>query len=39
MTVADWWQITDRPRNVNFLKDADAGGFFALLTSRLSRLP
>lgn len=39
MTVADWWRITDRPRNVTFLKDADAEGFFDLLTSRLSRLP
>ncbi len=39
MTVADWWRITDRPRNVHFLRDADADGFFALLTERLARLP
>jgi len=39
MTVADWWQITDRPRNVNFLRDGDAEGFFALLVERLARLP
>ena len=39
MTVADWWQITDRPRNVHFLRDGDADGFFALLTERLARLP
>ena len=39
MTVADWWQITDRPRNVNFLREADADGFYALLTERLARLP
>ncbi|MFI5015493.1 MAG: nucleoside hydrolase [Hyphomicrobiales bacterium] len=38
MTVADWWQITDRPRNVTLLKDVDADGFFELLTSRLARL-
>jgi purine nucleosidase len=38
MTVADWWQITDRPRNVNFLKDADADSFFELLIGRLARL-
>jgi purine nucleosidase len=39
MTVADWWQITDRPRNATFLKDVDADGFFELLISRLKRLP
>jgi purine nucleosidase len=39
MTVADWWQITDRPRNVNYLRDGDSDGFFALLTERLARLP
>lgn len=39
MTVADWWQITDRPRNVHFLRDGNADGFFDLLTERLARLP
>jgi len=39
MTVADWWQITDRPRNVHYLRDGDGDGFFALLTERLARLP
>jgi purine nucleosidase len=39
MTVADWWQITDRPRNVNYLREGDGGGFFTLLTERLARLP
>jgi len=39
MTVADWWLITDRPRNVKYLRDADADGFYALLTERLARLP
>ena len=39
MSVADWWQITDRPKNVHFLREADADGFFALLTERLARLP
>lgn len=39
MTVADWWQITDRPKNVHFLREADADGFYALLTERLARLP
>ena len=36
MIVADWWQITDRPRNVLYLKDADAEGFFDLLADRLA---
>ncbi|SDR60027.1 purine nucleosidase [Rhizobiales bacterium GAS113] len=39
MTVADWWQITELPRNVTFLKDPDAEGFFELLHGRLRRLP
>jgi purine nucleosidase len=39
MTVADWWRITDRPRNVNYLRSADADGFYDLLTERLARLP
>jgi purine nucleosidase len=38
MTVADWWGVTDRPRNVMFLRDIHAEGFFGLLTDRLSRL-
>ena len=39
MTVTDWWGITDRPRNVHFLREADADGFYTLLTERLARLP
>ena len=39
MTVADYWLITDRPRNVNFIRSGDAEGFYALLTERLARLP
>jgi len=39
MTVADWWQITDRPRNATYLRDVDAEGLFELLTTRLARLP
>jgi purine nucleosidase len=39
MTVADWWQITDRARNVHYLRDGDGDGFFALLTERLALLP
>ena len=38
-TVADWWRVTDRPRNVLYLRDVDAKGFYALLLKRLGRLP
>jgi len=39
MTVADYWQITDKPRNVMYLRSGDAGAFYELLTERLARLP
>lgn len=39
MTVADFWQITDRPKNAFFLSAVDAEGFYELLTERLARLP
>lgn len=38
MTVADWWQVTDRAPNATFMGDIDADGFFTLLTERLARL-
>lgn len=38
MTVADWWGVTDRPKNALFIGDLDADGFFHLLTERLARL-
>ncbi|WP_264213285.1 nucleoside hydrolase [Leisingera thetidis] len=38
MTVADWWGVTDRAPNALFIGDADADGFFDLLTERLARL-
>lgn len=38
MTVADWWGVTDRPKNALFIGDLDADGFFDLLTRRLARL-
>jgi purine nucleosidase len=38
MTVADWWGVTNRPRNVMFLRDIHAEGFFRLLTERIARL-
>ncbi len=39
MTVADYWRVTKREPNVNFIRDVDAVGFYDLLTERLSRLP
>lgn len=42
MSVADFWGVTDAekfPRNVNFLSEVDADGFYDLLTERLARLP
>ena len=39
MTVADYWRITDRPKNVHFVRSVDADGFYDLLTERLGRLP
>lgn len=38
MTVADWWGVTDRPKNALFIGDLDADGFFDLLTERMARL-
>ena len=38
MTVADWWDVTDRSPNATFIGAVDADGFFALLTQRLARL-
>jgi len=39
MTVADYWHVTGKVRNVNYLRNADAEGFFGLLLDRLARLP
>ncbi|ARU01000.1 nucleoside hydrolase [Yoonia vestfoldensis] len=38
MTVADWWGVTDRPKNALFIGDIDAERFYALLAERLARL-
>ena len=37
-TVVDFWRVTDRQPNAVWIHRADADGFFALLTERLSRL-
>jgi purine nucleosidase len=39
MTVTDWWRITDRPKNVHYLRDVDAPGLYELLLERLALLP
>ncbi|MEM7718633.1 MAG: nucleoside hydrolase [Pseudomonadota bacterium] len=39
MTVADWWRVTDRPTNANFIGSIDAEGFYSLLTERIASLP
>jgi purine nucleosidase len=39
MTVADYWLVTDKPRNATFIRNGNAEGFYNLLTERLARLP
>jgi purine nucleosidase len=39
MTVADWWGITDRPKNAFYVRDGDPEGFYAMLNQCLERLP
>ncbi|WP_323013929.1 nucleoside hydrolase [Devosia sp.] len=39
MTVTDYWHVTGKVRNVNYMRNGDAEGFYALLNERLARLP
>lgn len=39
MTVADWWGITDRPKNALWVRDGDDERYYALLLDCLRRLP
>lgn len=39
MTVTDYWHVTGRVRNVTYLRNGNAEGFYQLLTERLARLP
>ena len=39
MSVVDWWRVTDRPPNAQFMNDVDADGFYDLLTERIATLP
>jgi purine nucleosidase len=36
-TAVDFWHVTDRPNNVQWIHTVDADGFYALLVERLSR--
>lgn len=39
MTVVDWWDVTDRPPNCQFITEVDSDGFYELLLNLLARLP
>jgi purine nucleosidase len=39
MTVVDWWGVTGRTPNVQFMNTIAADGFYELLTQKLRRLP
>lgn len=36
-TAVDFWHVTDRPLNANWVYGVDADGFYAMLVERLSR--
>jgi len=37
-TVVDWWDVTERPKNVLVIREVDADGFFELIQRRLQNL-
>jgi purine nucleosidase len=37
-TVIDWWDVTDRPRNVHVIREVEDDAFYALLLDRIGRL-
>ncbi len=39
MTVVDWWDVTDRLPNCQFITEVDSDGFYDLLLTLLARLP
>ncbi|MEZ5667221.1 MAG: nucleoside hydrolase [Alphaproteobacteria bacterium] len=39
MTVVDWWGVTGKSANANWLHKVDDDGFFALINEALARLP
>jgi purine nucleosidase len=36
-TVVDFWHVTDRPKNINWVHSVDADGFYDLLFESLGR--
>jgi purine nucleosidase len=38
MTVVDWWSVTQKPANAQFLRTIDAESYFNLVIERLARL-
>jgi purine nucleosidase len=38
MTVVDWWGVTGRAKNVQYMRSGDADGFYELLFERLATL-
>ncbi|MCL4165913.1 UNVERIFIED_CONTAM: hypothetical protein GTU68_024986 [Idotea baltica] len=36
MTVADYWHVTDKPKNALWMTDVDADAFYKLITERLA---
>jgi purine nucleosidase len=39
ISVADWWGITDRPKNVFYVRDGDPDIFYGMLLKSLGNLP
>ncbi|SDG52325.1 nucleoside hydrolase [Pelagibacterium luteolum] len=39
MTVADYWHVTDRPRNATFIRSGNSDAFYALLAEKIASLP
>ncbi len=39
MTVVDWWNVTPRPPNCQYITEINSEGFYKLLLHLLSRLP
>ncbi|MBV8864954.1 MAG: nucleoside hydrolase, partial [Acidobacteriaceae bacterium] len=38
MTVVDWWSVTGKPANVQFIREVDANRYFDIVIERLGRL-
>lgn len=39
MSVADYWRVTDKPANVNYLRHINSDRYYSILTERLAKLP